>query len=428
MMRPALFRSIRRAPAWHTARLAASTLLPRNAATVGAARYKSTHIDMITGEPTELLSDIQPGRLVVTKNEHPTPPPPSSTLVFGHTFTDHMLTIPWDTTNGWGEPHIKPYGPLQLEPSSSVLHYAQTLFEGMKAYHTVDGRLLMFRPDMNMKRMNRSAERIALPNFNGEGLLELIKQLVRIDRHWVPKEPGHSLYIRPTLIANQRAIGVTPPNEALLFVILSPVGPYFPKPVTLYATTEFIRAAPGGTGSFKLGVNYAPAVMPQKMVAEKGYSQNLWLHGPEHYLTEVGTMNMFVVFKLEDGTIEVVTPPLDGMILPGVTRDSVLQLLRDHVSGSQTLKGLPQKLKITERPVTMKEVQDASRAGNLVELFGAGTAAVISPVHQIGYQGEDIPIPTGDGGMGDVARTIREQLVGIQWGQIAHPWSVSVDE
>jgi len=318
-----------------------------------------------------------------------------------------------------------PYGPLSLEPSCTVFHYAQTLFEGMKAYRNEQGKVTLFRPDMNMKRMVTSAKRIALPTFNGDALLELIKTLIRKDKRWIPQEPGYSLYVRPTLIGTQRAIGVGPPNEALLFVICSPVGPYYPqgfKPVALYGTTEYIRAAPGGTGGYKLGANYAPGVVPQKEAAEKGYVQNLWLHGPEHYLTEVGTMNMFVAFKTKDGQTELVTPPLDGMILPGVTRDSVLCLARERING------LPKDLIVSERPVTMKEVKEASQNGRLVELFGAGTAAVISPVDRIGYMGEDILIPTGKDGMGPISRVIWKELVGRQVGSIPSDWSVTVSE
>ncbi|KAJ7706441.1 branched-chain amino acid aminotransferase II [Mycena rosella] len=379
------------------------------------------------------LSPLEPSRLEITRNTAPATPPPSQTLVFGHTFTDHMLTIPWDAVSGWGTPQIKPYGPLQLEPSATVLHYAQTLFEGMKAYRDEAGNVTLFRPDMNMKRMNNSARRIALPTFNGDALLDLIKQLVRIDKHWIPKEPGHSLYVRPTLIGNQKAIGVGPPNEALLFVILSPVGPYYPsgfKPVALYGTTEFVRAAPGGTGAFKLGVNYAPGVLPQKSAAALGYSQNLWLHGPEHHLTEVTEVRPFRCWTPRRLTVsaatELVTPPLDGMILPGVTRDSVLALAREHASGKKRLPNLADKLIISERGVTMKEVKAAAAAGRLVEMFGAGTAAVISPVDRIGYMGEDVHIPTGEDGMGPVSRPIWTELVGRQWGAIASEWSVPV--
>ncbi|KLO13953.1 branched-chain amino acid aminotransferase II [Schizopora paradoxa] len=378
----------------------------------------------MTGELTA-LPDIEPSRLEVIDNPSPRPTPSSSSLVFGKVFTDHMLTIPWTEANGWDAPKIVPYGPLSLEPSCTVLHYAQTLFEGMKAYRNDAGKVTLFRPDMNMKRMVTSAKRIALPTFNGDALLELIKILIRKDKHWIPKDPGHSLYVRPTLIGTQRAIGVGPPNEALLFVICSPVGPYYPqgfKPVALYGTTEYIRAAPGGTGGYKLGANYAPGVVPQKEAAEKGYVQNLWLHGPEHYLTEVGTMNMFIAFKTADGQTELVTPPLDGMILPGVTRDSVLRLARDKIAG------LPKDLIVNERPVTMNEVKEASLDGRLVELFGAGTAAVISPVDRIGYLGEDILIPTGPDGMGPISRVIWKELIGRQTGSIPSDWSVTVAE
>ncbi|KAJ6627180.1 branched-chain amino acid aminotransferase II [Mycena sp. CBHHK59/15] len=387
--------------------------------------------DLMTGELMPSTPDIQPARVEITHNTRPATPPPSKTLVFGHTFTDHMLTIPWNAVSGWGTPHIKPYGPLQMEPSATVLHYAQTLFEGMKAYRDEHGKVTLFRPDMNMKRMNSSARRIALPTFDGEALLTLIKQLIRIDKHWIPKEPGHSLYVRPTLIGTQKAIGVGPPNEALLFVILSPVGPYYAsgfKPVALFGTTEFVRAAPGGTGAYKLGVNYAPGVLPQKSAATLGYSQNLWLHGPDHELTEVGTMNMFVVFTREDGATELVTPPLDGMILPGVTRDSVLTLAREHIAGVKRLPNLAENLVVSERSVTMKEVKAAAAAGRLVEMFGAGTAAVISPVDRIGYMGEDVHIPTGEDGMGPVSRPIWTELVGRQWGTIPSEWSVPVTE
>ncbi|KAG8751983.1 hypothetical protein FRC14_007475 [Serendipita sp. 396] len=340
-----------------------------------------------------------------------------------------MLTIPWSQTTGWQAPQIRPYGPLSLEPSVTVLHYAQTLFEGMKAYRDENGKVTLFRPDMNMKRMNRSAARIALPTFDGNALLDCIKTLIRLDAHWIPQEAGHSLYIRPTLIGTQRAIGVNPPSEALLFVICSPVGPYYPtgfKPVSLMATTEYIRAAPGGTGGFKLGANYAPGVVPQKEAAKLGYSQNLWLLGPEHYLTEVGTMNMFLAFRNDDGSTELVTPPLDDVILPGVTRDSVLVLARDHSSGKAPIAGLPGKLTVSERPITMKEVKEKADNGKLLEIFGTGTAAIICPVERIGYLGKDINVPTGDGGIGNIAKGLLSEIVGRQVGAIPSEWSWEV--
>ncbi|KDN46030.1 hypothetical protein RSAG8_04537, partial [Rhizoctonia solani AG-8 WAC10335] len=195
-------------------------------------------VDIMTGEPTA-LADIESSQLQIHKNTNPKNPPKSSSLVFGHTFTDHMISIPWTAISGWGTPTIIPYGPLSLDPSCTVLHYAQTVFEGMKAYRDENNKVTMFRPDMNMKRMNRSAARISLPTFNGDEMLEIIKTLVKLDSHWIPQEPGHSLYIRPTMIGTQRALGVAPPNEALLFVICSPVGPYYKngfKPVRLLAT------------------------------------------------------------------------------------------------------------------------------------------------------------------------------------------------
>ncbi|THH16756.1 hypothetical protein EW146_g3924 [Bondarzewia mesenterica] len=303
-----------------------------------------------------------------------------------------LVSSPSYLAAGVDETFHQPDGPLSLDPSSTVFHYAQCLFEGLKAYRDANGKVTLFRPDMNMKRMNKSAQRIALPTFDGDALLELLKQLVRLDKHWIPQELGHSLYIRPVLIGTQNTIGITPPDSALLYVICSPVGPYYPngfKPVALHGTTEHVRASPGGA--------------------------------------QVGTMNLFVVFKHEDGTVELVTPPLDGMILPGVTRDSVLALARDHATGKVRLPELSDKLVVSERGVTMKEVKAAAQAGRLVELFGTGTAAVISPVDKVGYEGEDVIIPVEADGMGPVSRPLWKELVGRQMGTIPSEWSVVVD-
>ncbi|OSX67729.1 hypothetical protein POSPLADRAFT_1064245 [Postia placenta MAD-698-R-SB12] len=378
------------------------------------------------------LANLEASRVQIELTNKPKSRPDLVDLKFGKYFTDHMLTIPWKAESGWGTPKIHPYGPLSIEPSASVFHYAPCLFEGLKAYRDEKGRVTLFRPDMNMKRMNSSAARVALPTFNDDALVELIKQLIRVDNDWVPNKAGYSLYIRPTFIGSQPAIGIAPSSEALLFVICCPVGPYFPKgfkPVALYGTTEYTRAAAGGIGAFKLGANYAPGLVAQKMAEEKGYVQNLWLHGPEHHVTEVGTMNAFAVFKHPDGVTELATPPLDGIILPGVTRDSVLTLARDHALGKAKVPGLTDKLKVSERPFTMREIKEAAEAGTLVEFFGTGTAAVISPVDRIGYLGEDIHIPTGPDGMGPISRGIWQQMVGIQTGAISpHPWSVVVME
>ncbi|KAH9935609.1 branched-chain amino acid aminotransferase II [Fomitopsis serialis] len=342
-----------------------------------------------------------------------------------------MLSVPWNVLSGWGTPRIHPFGKVSLDPHASVLNFAQTCFEGFKAYRTPSGKVALFRPDMNMKRMQTSAGRATLPGFDGEAMLELIKQLVRLEKDWVPDKPGYSLYIRPLLIGTEGTLVVAPPSDALLTVICCPVGPYYPegfKPIALYGTTEFIRASPGGIGSYKLGANYVTGLIAAKEAAKQGCVQNLWLQGPEHIVTEVGTMNAMAVFKHPDGTVELATAPLDGMILPGVTRDSVLTLAREHASGKSKVEGLPDKFIVSEREVRMKEVQDAAKAGTLVEFFGTGTAAVISPVNRIRYLDEDVHIPTGPDGMGPVSKSLWQRLVAIQTGAIEHPWSVAVPE
>ncbi len=268
-------------------------------------------------------------------------------------------------------------------------------------------------------------------NVDGEQLISLIKKLISLDKSWIPSEPGHSLYIRPALVGTQAALGVFPTTEALLFVICSPVGPYYKSgfaPVALEADPAKVRAWPGGTGNVKIGGNYAPGIMPQVDAAKRGYQQNLWLFGDEHWLTEVGTMNMFIVLKTKDGKTELVTPPLNGMILPGVTRDSVLGLARDHISGKFPINGLPSDLVVSEREINMAEVQEASKDGRLLEMFGSGTAAVVSPVNKIGFKGQDIPIPVGESGIGPIAKIMLDTVTGIQLGKIEHPWSVLVDE
>ncbi|KAG1860817.1 aminotransferase [Suillus subluteus] len=370
-------------------------------------RYMSQGITRNTmkAQPTTPL-DIEPSLLTVTKTTSPKELPPSKSLIFGQTFSDHMLRIPWTDTTGWGAPSIVPFSTINLSPSSTILHYAQSLFEGMKAYRHADGTVTLFRPEMNMKRMNTSAQRLVLPAFNGNALIECIKALITIDRKWIPNEPGHSLYIRPTLIATNSTLVIAPPKEALLFVITCPGF----KPVPLYGTTEYIRAAPGGIGAYKLAANYGPCVIAQKNAANQGYAQNLWLQGPGHWLTEAGTMNLFVVIKDRGGVSELITPPLDGMILPGVTRDSVLTLARNHVSGVKRLQGLPDTIKVSERPINMAEIVQSSKEGRLVELFGTGTAAVISPVERIGYNW----------------RPLWTELVGIQTGAINSDWNYVV--
>ncbi|KAF8320591.1 branched-chain amino acid aminotransferase II [Cantharellus anzutake] len=342
-----------------------------------------------------------------------------------------MLSIQWSALTGWGTPRIHPYRPLSLEPSSTVLHYAPTLFEGMKAYRNGTDRVSLFRPDMNMKRMNKSASRAALPTFNGGALVELIKKLVALDAHWIPKEPNHSLYIRPTLIGTTPFLGVAPSRDALLFVIMSPVGPYFKngfKPVSLLATTKYVRAFPGGTGAYKLGSNYAGGLVPQAAAAKEGFDQILWLYNKdgEDYVTEVGAMNLLIVLKRKDGATELITPPLGDMILAGVTRDSIISLAQDHASGKLNIPGLPNDLIVTERQITMNEIADASNEGRLLEVFGAGTAAVVCPVERIGYKEKNITVPTGKDGLGPITKAMLGEITNRQAGIVPSEWSVEV--
>jgi len=384
----------------------------------------------LDGEPIP-LPDIVVENLTVERTFNPKTPLPSHQLVFGKTFTDHMLSVSWSASTGWAAPKIHPYRPLVLDPSSTIFHYAPTLFEGLKAYRDDNDRVTLFRPDMNMKRMNMSAARAALPTFNGEALMTLLKKLVALDAHWIPKEPNHSLYIRPVLIGTAPFLGVAASSSALLYVIMSPVGPYYKngfKPVSLLASTEFVRAFPGGTGGYKLGANYAGGLVPQSLAAKEGYDQVLWLHnkGGEDYVTEVGAMNLFVVLRRKDGITELATPPLDDMILPGITRDSILSLAHDHVSGKLNITGLPKDLKVSERHVTMSEIGNAAQEGRLLEVFGAGTAAIVCPVECIGYNGGKIRIPIDESGLGPITKVMLGEITGRQIGTIPSEWSVEV--
>ncbi|KAI5949959.1 BAT2 [Candida theae] len=358
-------------------------------------------------------SPLNAANLVIEKTTNPKPKLPKDELVFGKTFTDHMLEIEWDAKTGWGKPKISPYHNLSLDPSTVVFHYAFELFEGMKAYKDKSGSIRTFRGDKNMERMNKSAERIALPQFSGEELQKLIDQLLILDKEFVPDGQGYSLYIRPTLIGTTASLGVSTPDKALLFVIASPVGPYYSsgfKPVSLEATDYAVRAWPGGVGDKKLGANYAPCVLPQLQASKRGFHQNLWLFGDEGYITEVGTMNVFFVFQdPSTGKKELVTAPLDGTILEGVTRDSILELARDRLPNDEWV--------VSERKFTIHEVKDAAEKGNLVEAFGAGTAAVVSPIKNIGFRGEDIPVPVSLGNSGELTSQVAEWIRKIQYGE-----------
>ena len=335
-----------------------------------------------------------------------------------------MLSIEWTASSGWLAPRITPYQNLSLDPATCVFHYAFECFEGMKAYKSPsDGSLRLFRPDKNMTRFNSSCARIALPSFDGDALTSLIGKMCKMDARFIPDQPGFSLYLRPTMIGTQRTLGVGPPGSALLFVIASPVGPYYPtgfKAISLEATDYAVRAWPGGVGDKKLGANYAPCIVPQLNAAKRGFHQNLWLFGEEERLTEVGTMNLFVCIKdKETGQKELVTAPLDGTILNGVTRDSVLALARERMAS----KGW----KISERYMTMPEMAQCEDEGRLLEVFGAGTAAIVSPVRKISWKGRLIDCGLSEAEeAGEVALQMKGWIENIQYGIEEHPWSVKL--
>ncbi|KIK54829.1 hypothetical protein GYMLUDRAFT_62895 [Collybiopsis luxurians FD-317 M1] len=386
------------------------------------------------------IPDLDPSKLTITLTDTPKPLPNPEDLVFGAIMTDHMLVSSFDPINGWSAPEIKPYGPFTLDPASSCFQYATNIFEGMKAYIGPDGKPRLFRPEKNMARLARSAARLALPPFNTNALLELIKKLIVIDQRWIPNLEGHSLYLRPTIIGTRPTLGVAASDRALLYVILSPTGPYFrtgPKPVSLFAAAENVRAWPGGTGSHKVAGNYAPGFLPQKEAAKLGYEQILWLLKDESgwKVTEAGAMNIFVVVGREDGDLDVITPPLDGTILPGVTRESILAIVKAHTDGKLCLPGIsPTKcLHAHERSFTIADMEVWAEKGQLLEVFAVGTAAVVAPVGRVGFRDDDskkairdLMLPPYEGGMGPIGRAVRTMIIDIQEGRFEwEGWSVA---
>jgi len=335
------------------------------------------------------------------------PPASMSGVIFGTVFSDHMFCMEWEEGKGWHNAEIKPYGPLMLEPSSMVLHYAQMSFEGLKAYQTDSGEHVLFRPRENFKRMNRTSLRMCLPELDIEEMLTILKKLLRIDSGWVPYEAGTSLYIRPTILATEEAIGLKVSSKYLFFIILSPVGPYYPQgfnPVKIMVSEKYVRAVPGGVGYAKTGGNYAASILAEKEAKELGYTQVLWLDAVERrYIEEVGSMNIFFLINEE-----IVTPQLTGSILPGITRMSVLEL------------GKHWGLKVSERRVSIDEILKGLKDGSVTEIFGSGTAAVISPVGVLSYKGEECQV--GNGETGPITSRFYEQLTGIQYGKVDDPF------
>lgn len=361
--------------------------------------------------------------LVVNKcpKEMESPKPDPNQLVFGAHFSDHMLEVEYRADRGgWGKPQISKLHDLVLHPGIKALHYAVQLFEGMKAYRGYDEKIRLFRPDLNMKRMLSSAKKLALPEFDCDELQQCIEKLISIDHEWVPRSTSSTLYVRPTYIGTEPTLGVQASKTALLYVIMGPVGPYFPtgfKPVSLLADPKFVRAWQGGCGGYKLGANYGPTIYVQdQAVKQHNCQQVLWLYGSDHEVTEVGTMNFFAFWTNEAGEKELVTPPLStGLILPGVTRQSLLDIARKWGD-----------CKVTERRIYMKDVIKSLNENRLHEVFGAGTACVVCPVESILYEGNTLFIPTMVNNA-PITMRLHKELTEIQFGKVASDWTVVIE-
>lgn len=341
------------------------------------------------------------------------PKPDPASLGFGKYFSDYMFAMDYHSDLGWFDPRITPYEPVTLDPSAMVFHYGQAIFEGMKAYKTKDGSIQLFRPEKNMKRFNDSCDRLCIPQIDEDFLLEGIKQLITTEKDWVPSGEGTSLYIRPFIFSTEAYLGVRPAKQYKLLVILSPSGAYYGSqlsPVKIYVEEQFVRAVIGGVGHVKTAGNYAASLKAQEKADAGGYAQILWLDAKENkYVEEVGSMNIF--FKING---EVVTPRLNGSILPGVTRDSVIQLLKYW------------NVPVREEKISIEEVFAAHKRGELEEVFGAGTAAVISPVGELTWNDQSIIINNNN--IGQLSQDIYNEMIGIQLGKKEDPfnWTVKV--
>uniref|UniRef100_A0A672HGV7 Branched-chain-amino-acid aminotransferase n=1 Tax=Salarias fasciatus TaxID=181472 RepID=A0A672HGV7_SALFA len=353
------------------------------------------------------VSSHQAADLVVQLS--PAPKSKPAEVDFGSVFTDHMLTVEWSLTEGWQAPLIRPFGNLSLHPACSSLHYGIQLFEGLKVYRGDDGRLRLFRPTLNMKRMASSAKRACLPAFDQSELLECIRRLVEIEQDWVPHSNSASLYIRPTFIGTEPSLGVKKPARALLYVILCQAGSYFDtknEAVSLWADPKYTRAWKGGSGDCKMGGNYGCSLFAQYEAEDYGCQQVLWLYGDDQQITEAGTMNIFLHWINEDGEEELATPPLDGIILPGVTRQSILDITREW-----------NEFLVSERYLTMAQLCSALRQQRVREMFGSGTAAMICPIGHIFYQGENLHVPCQDQ---QITSRLAKELTDIQVGARTH--------
>lgn len=353
----------------------------------------------------------------VTRTQCPKEKPDQDNLGFAKYFTDHMFIMDYDEGQGWHDGRIIPYQPLSLDPASAVLHYAQMLFEGMKAYHTPEGKINLFRPEMNAKRLNQTGDRMCVPHLDEDLYVEAIKALVKVDADWVPSKPGTALYIRPYIIANEVSFSVEPAKHYYFIIILSPVGAYYDinrgglTGSHIYVEDQYIRAAVGGTGFAKVGGNYGGGMKATAKALANGCKEVLWLDAKEHkYVEEVGTSNAFFMINNE-----VITAPLEGSILPGITRDSTIQLLKKW------------GYKVTERKLSIDEVKEAAQNGTLNEAWATGTACVISPIGYLKYLGEEIVINGGE--VGEVSQKLYDKIYGMQTGNQPDDmgWVVTLD-
>ncbi|MDX8146317.1 branched-chain amino acid aminotransferase [Lentzea sp. BCCO 10_0061] len=353
--------------------------------------------------------------LPFTRTPHPHPATPERVAEvlakpgFGQHFTDHMVTIRWNREKGWHDAEVGPYSTLALDPAAMVLHYGQAIFEGLKAYRQPDGSIASFRPEANAGRFRSSARRMAMPELPDELFLESVRQILAVDDRWVPSAEEESLYLRPFMISTEKGLGVRPASEYLYVLIASPAGSYFAsgvRPVSVWLSTEYVRAAPGGTGAAKFAGNYAASLVAQAQAAEKGCDQVVWLDAVERrWVEEMGGMNLFFVFG-----DKVITPELTGTLLPGITRSSLLALASEL------------GLTVEERRISTDEWEKANASGELTEVFACGTAAVITPVGHVKHAGGEFDI--ADGGTGSVTKQLRERLTGLQHGHVAdtHGW------
>ena len=357
------------------------------------------------------MLDIQ-----ITRTTAPKAKTPDDQLGFGKVFSDHMFIMDYDAGQGWHDARIVPYGPLSLDPSAVVFHYAQECFEGMKAYRTAGNRIQLFRPDCNARRMNNTHERLCIPQIPVEDFVQAVKALVEVEKDWVPHSEGSSLYIRPFTIATMPQLGVHASTKYLFMIICSPSGAYYKEglaPVKIYVEDTYVRACPGGTGFTKCGGNYAVSLLAGEKAEQKGYSQVLWLDSQERkYVEEVGAMNIF--FKIDGKVYTAKADEKDGTVLPGVTRRSIIELLRDW--GVEVIEG----------KLAIDDIMQASRDGKLEEVFGSGTAAVVSPVKQLDYEDQSAFI--GGGEIGPLTQKLYDTMTGMQWGKIpdSKGWIVPV--